>query len=226
MKTLSFGKIWLLLFGMVAMLASCNKTDEASEAEVESFVEETVFRIQESCNMGRFGCYELVFPITLTYPDGSVSEDINSYEELAAAVKAWRQDNPRVRIRPVITLPFSVLNEEGELITLETREEVMRLRMECKRDFFENHGPMGHNGRGKFCFRLQYPISIEYPDGTVESYASRQELHMALRTWKKDNPGIDVRPALVFPLSVIMEDGTVVTVNSKEELKQLKEDCK
>src|SRR5690606_26274349 len=117
------------------------------------------------------------------------------------------------------TLPFDVINEDGEIITIENREQMARLRMECRRNFYENHGPNGHNDRGKFCFRLQYPISIEYPDGNVETYITRLDLRLALRAWRRDNPGLDVRPVLAFPVNVIMEDGTVVTVNSKEELK-------
>ena len=60
--------------------------------------------------MGKFGCYELSFPITLTYPDGSVSEEINSYEELKQVLRTWRQENDRPRVRPVITLPLSLIH--------------------------------------------------------------------------------------------------------------------
>ncbi|MBK6566000.1 MAG: hypothetical protein IPN49_08295 [Saprospiraceae bacterium] len=224
MKSLMLSKTWLVVFGMIALLSACNKND-TTEAEVETYVEETVYRIQETGNMGKFGCYELSFPITLTYPDGSVSEEINSYEELKQVLRTWRQENDRPRVRPVITLPFSVITEDGDLITVETTQDLRVLKMECRRMFFENNGPNGHDGRGKFCFKLEFPVSILYPDGTTVAYTDRREMHKALRQWRKDNRGATERPHLVFPLNVIMEDGTVVTVNSKEELKALKEGC-
>lgn len=223
MKSIFLNKFWL--FVLVLGFASCTDNNEATEAEVESYVEETVFRMQESGNMGRFGCYELSFPITVTYPDGSVSEDIDSYEALKEVLKAWRAENGKTRVRPVITLPFDLITEDGEIITVETVEQLRRLRMECRRNFFENNGPNGHDGRGKFCFRLEYPISVLFPNGDTLSFDDRKAMHLALRKWRKDNPNADTRPVLVFPINVIMEDGTVVTVNSKEELKALKDGC-
>lgn len=225
MKSFLVSKIWLLVFGMTAFLVSCNQ-DESTPEEVDAYVEEVVYRIQESGNLGKFGCYELVFPVTVTFPDGSVSEELNSYEEMKEVLKAWRAENGKARVRPVITLPFDVLNEEGDLISVETIEQLRRLRMDCRRTFFENNGPTGHNVRGKFCFRPQFPLTLIFPDGTTETYSDRRSMHQALREWKRNNPGFDVRPVLAFPMNVIMEDGTIVTVNSKEELKALKESCK
>lgn len=222
MKSIFLSKFWLFL--LVLGFASCTE-NEVTETEVESYVEETVFRMQESGNMGKFGCYELSFPITVTFPDGSVSPEIDSYEALKQVLKDWRAENGKTRVRPVITLPFDVINEDGEIITIETVEQLRRLRMECRRNFFENHGPNGHDGRGKFCFRLQYPVSVEFPNGDIKSFNDRRAMHLALRQWRKDNPGADERPVLVFPITVIMEDGTLVTVNSKEELKALKDGC-
>lgn len=224
MKSLLVSKLGLIFLALMAF-SSCQK-NETNEAEVESFVEETIFRMQEAGNLGRFGCYELSFPVTVTFPDGSVSEEVNSYDELRDVLKNWRADNGKARVRPVITLPFEVITDEGEIITVENVEQLRRLRMECRRTFFDNHGPNGHNDRGKFCFRLQFPLSLMYPDGTTESYATRREMSLALRQWRMDNRGAVRRPVLVFPLNVIKEDGTVVTVNSKEDLKALKDDCK
>ncbi|MFZ1704132.1 MAG: hypothetical protein WAT79_07285 [Saprospiraceae bacterium] len=225
MKSLVLSKIGLLMIGMATLFVSCTDTG-TTEAEVETFVEETIYRIQESANMGRFGCYELVFPVTLTFPDGSLSRELNSYDDLKSVLKNWRADNKNPRIRPVITLPFSVITAEGELIVVDTVEELKRLRIECKRTFFDNNGPVGHDGRGKFCFRLQYPLSILFPDGTTTAYETRKDMHLGLKDWKQNNQGSDVRPVLVFPLTVVMEDGTIVNVDSKEDLKALKEDCR
>ena len=49
MKSLMLSKTWLVVIGMIALLSACNKND-TTEAEVETYVEETVYRIQETGN--------------------------------------------------------------------------------------------------------------------------------------------------------------------------------
>lgn len=217
----------LLMIGM--MVTSCTDNNESiDDATAEAYAEETVFRTQESVNMGRFGCYELVFPITLNFSDATTKE-IASYEELRAAVKEWRKANPRVKTRPSIAFPYEVITAEGEVITVDDAIEQRELRQACGKDFFGNNGPKGHNNRPKLCFKINFPFSVTLPDNTVITLNSREDrkvLRDAVRAYREANPGVRFRPLLVYPINVTMEDGTVVTVNSKEELKALKDSCK
>lgn len=77
------------------------------------------------------------------------------------------------------------------------------------------------NPRIDKCFTFNYPISIQFPDSTVVSVNSKEELGTAIKTWRQNNPGVKGRPHLVFPVSITMKDGTVKTINSKEEMKKL-----
>lgn len=221
-------QILLLLFvGM--MITSCTDNNESiNDATAESYAEETVFRSQESGNLGRFGCYELVFPVTLTFADASTQE-IASYEELKAAVKEWRKSNPKVKTRPRIAFPYEVINADGEVITVDSEEAQRTLRQACPKNFFGNNGPKGHDGRPKLCFKINFPYSVTLPDGTLITLNAKEDrklLRDAIKAFKEANMGVRFRPVLVFPISVTMEDGTVVTVESKEALKALKESCK
>lgn len=220
---------WLSIMVIGLFLTSCTENSETSdEASAESYAEETVFRTQESTNMGRFGCYELVFPVNLSFPDGS-SVEVDSYETLKSAVKEWRGENPKVRIRPAIAFPYDIINSDGELITVDDQAEQKELRMACGKDFFGNHNPMGHNDRPKLCFRPTFPFSVAFPDGTIFTLNTKEDkskLHDAIKAYVAANPGERVRPKLVFPTTVKLEDGTLITVNSKEELKALKDSCK
>ncbi|MBK9257632.1 MAG: hypothetical protein IPM42_19405 [Saprospiraceae bacterium] len=218
---------WLFILLMGFSLASCSKTDEISEAEVETFSEELVFRTQEATNAGRFGCYELVFPVTIAFPNGE-TKSVANYEEMRQAFNRWKRSNPRVRTHPVIAFPFEVINEAGDLILVENQIQQRELRIACRRAFFENNGPLGHNVRPKICFKPVFPMSVRIPDGTViliDERADRRDLHEAIRNWRKNNPGSTERPTLVFPTNFRLEDGSIVTVNSREELKLLKESC-
>jgi len=229
MKTNLFKFQWLLILVMGLFMASCSEnSDTTDEATADAYAEETVFRTQESTNLGRFGCYELVFPVTISFSDGSTAE-VDSYETFKAAVKAWKIANPRVRTRPSIDFPYDVINADGELITVDDLAEQRELKIACGKDFFGNHGPKGHNDRPKLCFRPTFPFSVSLPDGTVITLTSKEDrktLHDAVKAYIAANPGERVRPELVFPITVLMEDGTSVTVNSKEELKALKDSCK
>ncbi|MBK8668043.1 MAG: hypothetical protein IPN89_00715 [Saprospiraceae bacterium] len=221
---------WLFILLMGLFVVSCSKNDDSAAAlEAESYAEETVFRTQEGANLGRFGCYELVFPITMNFPDGSASDLIDSYEALKTVIKTWRENNPKVKTRPSIAFPYSVVNETGEVIMIEDLAAQRELRIACAKNFLGNHGPQGHNDRPKLCFKPAFPYSVSLPDGTIIALNSKEDLktlHDAVKAYKKAHPGEKFRPVLVFPINVTLEDGTSVTLNSAEELKALKESCK
>jgi hypothetical protein len=210
---------------MLALFTACNK-DNNTEA-VEEAVDEALYSIQERGGMGRYGCYELVFPLSITLPDNSTAE-IESYDDFKQTLRTYFEANggkPKGRPQIQFVFPISVVSQDGEVIPVTTQEELLALRAEC-RGTFDKHGSRGHGDRGLACFELTFPVTILFPDGTTATAADRQNLHELIRTWRKDNPGVRKRPQLTFPITVKMkDDGTLVTVNSREELRQLKEDC-
>lgn len=228
MKTNLLNFKWLFILTLGMFLGSCtDSADNADDTDAETYAEEVVFRTQEAVNLGRFGCYELVFPITISFADGSTAE-VDGYETLKSTIRAWRKENPKVRTRPSIAFPYDVVTSEGEIITVVDEVQQRALKVACGKDFFGNHGPKGHDGRGKLCFKIAFPFSVSLPDSTIVTLTSKDDrglLHDAIKAFKEANPGVRVHPTLVFPISVTMEDGSSVTVNSKEELKALKDSC-
>jgi hypothetical protein len=224
MKSQNFKFQWLLILVVGLFITSCTDTNDlGDDASAEAYAEEVVTRTLESSNLGKAGCYELVFPVTVSFPDAT-TVDIASVEALKEALKSWRKDNPRVRTRPSLAFPYSVINASGEVILVETEADQRELRIACGREFG------GHDkDKHKSCFKINFPFSVMLPDSTVINLNAKEDrkvLHDAIKAYKKANPGVRVKPELVFPISVTMEDGTVVTVNTKEELKALKESCK
>lgn len=221
-------KIFLLPFlAIVAIMVACNKSDELTTDEA---VDEALYSIQERGGMGRFGCYELVFPVTISLPDSTTAE-VDSYDEMKQVLRAYFQANGGGhhgghRPHPSFVFPISVISQDGELITVNNGDELRALREECGGGTFGHHGSQGHGQHGLSCFEIVFPITIEFPDGTTAQAGDRQELHQLIRTWRHDNPGVPGRPRMVFPITVEMtDDGTLVTVNSREELHDLKESC-
>ena len=217
---------------ILTVLVAC---DKSSDTTTEELVDQALYSAQERGGMGRFGCYELVFPVTVVLPDSS-TVTVNSYDEMKQALRDYFEANGgggqgghhgHHGNRPKISFafPISVLSQDGELITVNNQDELAALREACG-GTFGNHGPQGHGDHGLTCFELVFPITVQFPDSTTAEAADRQALHLLIRTWKQNNPGVAGRPQIVFPVTVKMdEDGSLVTVNSREELRQLKEDC-
>ncbi|MBK8626869.1 MAG: hypothetical protein IPN86_15280 [Saprospiraceae bacterium] len=228
MKTSFLRFQWLFILVLGLFVVSCTDSSESvDDTTADAYAEEVILRTQESINLGKLGCYELVFPVTLVFPDGSTAE-IDSYETLKSAIKTWRKENPRVRTRPSFAFPYDVITSEGEIITVVDEAQQKALRVACGKDNFGNLDPKGHHGKGKLCFKINFPFSVSLPDSTIVTLTSKDDrslLHEAIKAYKEANPGVRVHPTLVFPIEVTMEDGTVVTVNSKEELKALKDSC-
>lgn len=223
MKTQILKFQWLMILVAGLFITSCSdSTDSGDAASAEAYAEEVVTRTLEGANLGKAGCYELVFPVTLSFPDATTVE-IASVDAMKEALKAWRKENPRVRTRPSLVFPFSVISASGEVIVVDNEVEQRELRIACGKTFG------GHDkDKHKSCFKINFPFSVTLPDSTVITLNAKEDrkvLHDAIKEFKKANPGVRVRPELVFPISVTMEDGTVVTVNTKEELKALKESC-
>ncbi|MBC7775248.1 MAG: hypothetical protein H7246_07405 [Phycisphaerae bacterium] len=224
-------KLFLLpIVAIVAVMVACNKS---SDLTTEELVDQALYSAQERGGMGRFGCYELAFPLSIVLPDGTTAE-LDSYDEMKQVLRAYfdaNSDSHRPRPngqRPQISFvfPISVIAEDGEIITVDSDEQLRRLRAECAGATFSNHDARGHGQHGLSCFEIVFPITIGFPDGTTAVAADRQAFRQLIQTWRQNNLGATQRPRIAFPITVRMEDdGSLVTVNSPEELRQLKEDC-
>ncbi|MFN8339582.1 MAG: hypothetical protein U0T36_11250 [Saprospiraceae bacterium] len=240
MKTRFLNFPWMMIFVIGLFITSCTDSTDVNgvatdTTDTESYAEEVVTRTVEGGALGKNGCYELVFPVTLVFAD-STTVSVDSYEALKTAVKEWRTNNPDVKGKPSLAFPYDVINEAGEVITVTDATVQKELRALCGKNPNGGHGNGGNggndgnggHGHGPSCFTINYPFSVSLPDSTIITLNSKDDqstLRDAIKEYKKNNPGVKVHPELVFPITVTMSDGTVVTVNTKEELKALKDSC-
>ena len=162
---------------------------------------------------GGFGsCLDLVYPVTLVFPD-ETSVEVADQEAQKEAVKAWIEANGREAGKPELQFPVDVVNSDDETLTANSADELKELAQACRGE------------RRNRCFSLVFPLSISLPDGTTQEVADHKEIKQAARAWKEANPDSEERPELVFPLSVELEDGTTQEVASQEDLEALKESC-
>ena len=81
----------------------------------------------------------------------------------------------------------------------------------------------------KNCFYLKYPVSLEFPDGSIVEVANRKEHCESLKKWHKENPNVKDRAKFVFPIDIYWvskDDKQEYTISSHEELKELHQKCK
>ncbi|MCC6815780.1 MAG: hypothetical protein IT267_05165 [Saprospiraceae bacterium] len=208
---------------MLIGLSSCQK-DELATSDVENFVQETIYELQFDGGIGKLGCFELIFPVQISFPDGT-NGSYSSYDELIAAFKDWRLTHSKSEGKPEFIFPIDVLKKDGTTITVNSKEELKDLRKECPGR--HNRGPKGHINRGLSCFELTYPLTLIFPNSNELTVSSKEEFRSALKSWRELNPGRPVsHPKIKFPYSVILkEDGTTVTLNSREDLIALKDKC-
>lgn len=199
---------------MALFLTSCTEEESISTDE---FVDETIENFEIETRSGSTGCYELVYPITIIFPD-STTVDVASSDESKDVISAWKEENPEAEEKPSLAYPVELINEEGEVVSAESRRELKSYVKGCK---------MNRGSRGKSCFDVVYPISVAFPDGTEVEFETRSDLKSAVRAWKQENPDAEEKPSIVFPIDVELDDEEgIVTVESQEDLQALKAACK
>jgi len=207
-KTIKMSLFASSLFLLMSLMTSCSDSDEPTLESTQEYVVASIDALEAQGKIGRLGCYEFVFPVTVNLPDESAGS-ADSYEALRSIISDWKEANPDAETKPALEFPVELTSEEGEVISVESREELRQIRNECRRA----------------CFDLVYPVSIEFPNGSVLEATSQNTLKSALRAWKRSTDGSNGRPMLVFPITVEYEDGTQVEVESREALKELKDTC-
>ena len=87
----------------------------------------------------------------------------------------------------------------------------------------------GKKDRKKNCFYLEYPVSLELPDGSKIEVNDKKEAIDSLKKWYNLNPDIKEKANLIFPVSIYWvekKEKTKYDVESEIEMKELFAKCK
>ncbi|MEM1321830.1 MAG: hypothetical protein AAGG75_16340 [Bacteroidota bacterium] len=159
-------------------------------------------------------CFDIVYPVTLSLPDGTTSA-ANNDEELEEIIFNWYEQNPDDTTGyPTFVYPIDVVLEDSMTQTLNSDEELEALLDACHEEFFED------------CFSFNYPLTIVFPDATTAEASDDENLAMIVDQWYDANPSSEEEPDFSYPISVtLQEDGSTRTINNSEELDELFVDC-
>ncbi|MFN7116483.1 MAG: hypothetical protein ACK4TA_06755 [Saprospiraceae bacterium] len=81
-------------------------------------------------NGGACACFEIVFPVTIAFPDNTTQE-VAGRKALRDAARAWRAANPGVQGRPELVFPITVKLEDGTTQEVADAAALKALKENC-----------------------------------------------------------------------------------------------
>lgn len=109
------------------------------------------------------------------------------------------------------------------LMTSCTQEDLLNSTELTSEDFSVN----GDDSKSERCFTLVFPVTIVFPDGTTQEFATEDALRAAKKEWKEsDLYSKESHPELKFPVTVTLADGTSSEIADEEAFRELRHECK
>lgn len=201
---------------LILLLAACSKEDLATWV-VNDETTLMALVMGEEHGKGEKGeeknendCFTLVYPITLTMPDGTSLTGAD-HDDLWDAVKDWYDAHPDSDQRPAFVFPVEVVFYDGTLQTVNDQEEMGALWENCE-------------GAKRPCYKFVLPVSVTMPDGTIISINAEEDWQQ-VRSWYETHPDVTEKFTFAFPLEVIFKDGEIKTIENSEGLRRLEAAC-
>jgi hypothetical protein len=83
-------------------------------------------------NQGPKHCFEIVFPVTLKFPDNTTAVATTS-ADVKTLSQNWKKANPTVKGRPEIVFPITVvMTADSTTVVVASKEALKTLREDCK----------------------------------------------------------------------------------------------
>ena len=185
---------------------------EDNDQPVDVTNEDEMIDLKKDCEWDEeWECFELVFPVIFTMPDGSTITG-NDEEEVWTAIKAWYDVHPDVEAEPALQYPVSVVFEDNDQpIDVANEDEMEGLKEECEDE--------------DECFELVFPVSFTMPDGSTITGNDEESLWTDIEAWYDAHPDAAAEPDLQYPVDILFEDGTTQMINNESEMETAEESC-
>jgi len=197
---------------LYALEESCEDDDDDYDEDDED---------EHDCDYDEI-CFEIVYPIDISLPDGTV-QTVESDSILEYYAEVFDDED----IIPVF--PITIIDLEENQVTIETEEEFFALLESCEEedddddddededfdleDIFENE-----------CFSFIYPIDINLPDGSTSTLNSDEEMIAFVEALELEDYNENEYPMPVFPINILVE-GEEVSIKDLEDFSDVLENC-
>ncbi len=221
----------IYLFLVVVLFTACNKQEQnGSFTDSKSTLQSLLFDADNDDNDiknnnddkkdnddnddndGKESCFELVYPLSITMPDGT---ELSGKEKgLWTDVKSWYKAHPDSKAIPSLNYPVKILWKDGVTKTINSEKEMIIAKKYCDEKEIKE----------KDCFVLVYPITWTMPDGTNITMNDAKDL-AGIKAWYEAHPDSKAKPSLDYPVDILLKDGTTHTVADENEMIVIKKDC-
>lgn len=215
----------LVIIFAVSVFASCTKNEPVIIEKPVTIKEEmpngqstmqnllkTDFEVKTaSAEVSKVMCFELNFPLQVTYPD-KTTKSVDSFKALENAFNTWYEENKNAKEEPMLNFPIEVALADGSIELLSDEIALITLMKEC----FENE-----NFVERKCFEINYPIEVELKEQDATIVINNEEEFESKLKGKDE----DIKYAFVYPIEVTLAKGEVKTLASKDDFKALKKYC-
>ena len=196
----------ILFFTLLALVAfsSCDKEGKNFDKEYDK-------------DYDKEECFELVYPVTFTMPDGS---NITGDEETVwSELKDWYNAHPDSKEEATLIYPVEVVFDDSETKTIENEDEMVLLKKVCDdKDYDKDYDK-------EECFDFVYPVTFTMSDGTTITGDDEETIDSAMKDWYIAHPDSKEEPSLNYPVDIIFEDESTQTIANDDEMLLALKDC-
>ncbi len=166
-------------------------------------------------NLEFLSCYELQFPVTVVFEDGSTVQ-VADMDHFFEVIFMGGNESPE------LAYPINLTHlETGEVETVTNDEELAGLSLDC---FDVPGGPGGPGGPdgpdgpdpADECVVSSFPMTLNV-NGDPITVNSEEELGTVFQDIFDNNPNGDINIEFGFPTTLTFVTGEVVVVNNEEE---------
>jgi len=162
-----------------------------------------------------FICFDIEYPITIIYPNGT-SDDLQSDDELKDAIAIWESTSTGEE-EPTLNYPVKIVLEDGTPVTITNDEELEDTFDACYEDCEEDTYPEN-------CFDIVFPITMIIGDDK-QVFNSQEEIYDTKNAWEEANPNSPLDVSIEYPITITHPDGTQDIITSQEELEDAYDAC-
>jgi len=218
-----------ILIGIIGVSCSENEEDKSIDVEtIQNYVAQSIFSLQTEGNIGKMGCFEFIFPISIEFPDGATAE-LQDYDAVRKQLIEWITANPDL---------FEDTDDGGKddnhhFDKDDHNEKDGDRGYEKDDEEGKEHGKFRHGYFGEVDWdllpRLIFPLEVVAEDGTISIIENRKELWDLRKSCGKNFYGDKGRHrhdkgdrcfSLVFPITLILADGSTITGENRKDLKK------
>lgn len=217
MKTMKNFKVLFLLLTFSAVLQSCSSEEVAPNAQKSSALRiylkemKSAFNISSrNTNVDSNICFEFIYPITLSYNDGTTVTVLNE-EQLISILENETSD----LYLDGIVFPFDILvSGNNNPVTINDEQAFWNVIENCDMGSYED------SIRENNCFAYEYPFSLITNNNQTVVITSENALLDLINGFNNDYFIID----FVYPFSVTINN-EIIQIQNAFEYEELIENC-